>query len=122
MAGSKSASKLSPVHPWGVRWAVRMAVDRPILTFSCEALRDTCAASAAAVLADFSAVVLQKAADAFQMQLSGPLILLTSAGVHTSAQHSFVTSYLGEKGADLKPHSRYGFLSGARCISACPGV
>ncbi len=47
-----------------------------------EALRDVCSAKAPAARADFPAVVLQVAADAFQMQLSGLLILLASAKVH----------------------------------------
>ena len=53
-----------------------------------EALRDAFSASAPASRSDFHPVMLQETADAFQMQMSGVLILLASAKVHTGAQHA----------------------------------
>ena len=69
-----------------------------------EALRRKCGVTEPAVMADFSSVALEEAATGFNHQLSGLLILLTSARVHSGSRCNLATSYLGdrfdERGAD----------------------
>jgi len=70
-----------------------------------EALREICAIEKPAAMGDFPSVALEEAATAFQHQLSGLLILLASAKVHTGARHALVSTYFSDRfdemGADL---------------------